>query len=135
MTTWQAAEVAPVDVELWGTGHLRAYLAARPETYAAGVYVGNRKPSSNRPLTIVLRRDGGDSRGLIDNPRLTARIWGDNEGEVIGLSRLVVAAFNVAAGNGPCLSVTNILGPSPVPDDAQHERLVNVELRMRSDVF
>lgn len=129
--TMQPAEVIPVDAELWATGYLRAFLLGRPETYAAGVWVGKIRPTENRPHMVAVRRDGGPVNGLIDNPRLTFRVWADKDQEASDLARLVVAAVKRSPGNGPVLSVTNVFGPSPIPDSSQPQYLVNTELRLR----
>ena len=129
--TLQPAAVIPPDVELWATGYLRAFLAGRTETYAAGVYVSNTKPTTNRPRTVVVRRDGGPVRGVFDLPRIAVRVWADVEREAADLARLVVGALKTAPNNGPCVATLAVFGPSPVPDESQFQRLVNAELMLR----
>ena len=75
--SFQPATVVHPDVELWATGYLRAALAGRPELVAASVHVSNQKPTTNKPRTVVVRRDGGPQRGLFDFPRLGVRVWAD----------------------------------------------------------
>lgn len=129
--TLQPAGVIPPDVELWATGYLRAFLASRPEPFAAGVYISNTKPTGNRPRTVAVRRDGGPVRGVFDFPRIAVRVWADKEQEAADLARLIVAGLKIAPGNGPCVATLAVFGPSPIPDAAQYERLVNAELQMR----
>lgn len=130
MTLQPAGVVAP-DAELWATAALRSALAARSETYAAGVFVGNEKPTTNRARTVVVRRDGGSQVGLFDYPRLTVRVWADVEQEASDLARLVQALFLNAAGDGVCVAVTSLGGPSGVPDDSQFQKVLTVEARLR----
>lgn len=130
MTLQPLGLVAP-DAELWGTGHLRTALAARAETYAQGVYVSNTKPTTNRPRTVVVRRDGGLQRGPFDFPRLAVRVWADVEREASDLSRLVQALLLAAPGDGTCVRVTSLSGPSPVAEAGQFQKYLTVELQMR----
>lgn len=129
--TLQPAGVVPPDVELWATGYLRTFLAARTEPYAQTVYVSNAKPTTNRARTVVVRRDGGPVRGVFDYPRVTVRVWANDEREAADLSRLIVGALKIAPGDGPCVATLDVFGPSPVPDDSQPQRLINAELQMR----
>lgn len=129
--TLQPAPVIPPDVELWLTGYLRTFLAGRLEPYAADVYVSNTKPTTDRPRTVVVRRDGGPIRGVFDYPRIAVRVWADVEREAADLSRLIVGALKTAPNDGPCVAATNIFGPSPVPEAGQYQRLVNAELVLR----
>lgn len=129
--TLQPAPVMPQDVELWLTGYLRTFLAGRAEAYAAGVYVSNTKPTTDRPRTVVVRRDGGPVRGVLDFPRVAVRVWADVEREAADLSRLIVGALKTAPNSGPCLAVTAVFGPSPVPEAGQYQRLINADLVLR----
>lgn len=129
--TLQPAVVIPPDAELWATGYVRSFLAGRPEAEAQNVYVSNRKPTANQPRIVTVRRDGGPVTGLIDNPRLTFRVWADKEREAADLARLLVAAIKASPGNGPVVSVTNVFGPSPIPEAGQPQYLVNAELKLR----
>ena len=130
MTLQPLAVVAP-DAELWATGYLRAALAARAETYAQGVYVSNNKPPTNRPRTVVVRRDGGLQRGAFDYPRLAVRVWADLEHEAADLSRLVQALLLTSPGDGVCVAATSLSGPSAIADASQFQKYLTVELQMR----
>lgn len=131
MTLQPVAVIAP-DAELWATGALRAFLATRTETYAQGVYVSNVKPPTNRPRTVVVRRDGGLQRGAFDYPRLGVRVWADIEREGSDLARLVQAFFlSSAAGDGVCINVTSLSGPSPIAEAGQFQKYLTVEAQLR----
>ena len=129
--SFQPAAVIFPDVELWATGYLRAALAARPEAFASGVFVSNAKPTTNKPRTVVVRRDGGPQRGLFDFPRLTVRVWADKEKDASDLARLVQALLVVSPGNGPVVAATVLSGPQGIPDDSQPQKLLGVELQTR----
>lgn len=133
--TMQPAAVVPADAELWATGYLRTFLASRAEAYAASVWVGRDKPPTNKPRTIAVRRDGGPIVGVLDHPRLTFRIWADGDDDASDLARLVAGAIKVSPGHGPVLAVTNIFGPSPIPDSSQAQYMVNAELVLRCAVL
>lgn len=128
--TMQPAGIIPPDVELWATGYLRTFLAGRLEPYAAGVRVDNKKVG-NTARQVAVRRDGGPVRGVFDYPRISVRVWAEKEQEASDLARLIVAALKVAPGNGPVVAVPAVFGPSPIPDSAQSQRLINAELQMR----
>jgi hypothetical protein len=123
--------VVPPDAELWATGYVRTFLQGRDEPYATDVTVGKVKPTTNVPRMVTIRRDGGLVDGVVDNPRLTIRVWADKDQEASDLARLLVAAIKACPGNGPALAVTNVFGPSPIPDSSQPQYLVNAELRLR----
>jgi hypothetical protein len=129
--TMQPAEVIAPDAELWATSRLRTLLAGRVEPYANDVYVSNKKPTTNRDQTVVIRRDGGPRRGVFDYPRLSVRVWCDDEQDASDLARLVLALFVVSPGDGVCVAVTNPTGPSGVPDDSQPQKYLTFEAQLR----
>jgi hypothetical protein len=128
--TLQPAEQVAPDVELILTGYLRAALGARPEPYAAGVRVSNAKVG-NTARQVVIRRDGGAQRGVFDFPRLGVRVWADVEQEASDLARLVQALLLDAAGSNGIVRATSLSGPSGVPDEAQPQKYLTVELTIR----
>lgn len=127
--------VIPPDAELWWAGYLRAFLTARPESYAAGVWVGKNKPTDNKPRIVAVRRDGGAVEGVVDNPRLAFRVWATKDQEASDLARLLVAAIKAAQGQGLVIGIVNVFGPSPIPDSSQPQYLVNAEVRHRCDAL
>jgi hypothetical protein len=133
--TLQPAAVMPADAELWGTGYLRTFLAGRAEPYASGVWVGRTKPTENKPRIVAVRRDGGPITGIFDNPRLTIRVWANSDDDAADLARLIVGAISVSPGHGPVVAVTNLFGPSPIPDSSQAQYMVNAELKLRCAVL
>ena len=129
--TWQPAAVQFEDEVLLVCDYLRSALAARTEPYAAGVYVGNEKPSTNRARAVVVRRDGGPQQGLFDTARLTVRVWADHEQDAADLARLVRALLVVSPGTGPIVGALSPQGPMGVPDASQPQKFLTVELKLR----
>lgn len=131
MTLQLPALVAP-DAELVFTAGLRAFLATRAEDYAQTVYVSNAKPTTDRPRTVVIRRDGGSQQGVFDYPRLGVRVWTDDERQGSDLARLVQAWFlALAPGDGVCVAVTSLSGPSPIADPGQFQKYLTLGAQMR----
>lgn len=134
--TLQPVGVIPSDAELWGTGYIRAFLAGRSEPYAAGVTVTKIKPTTNKPRLVQIRRDGGPLIGVFDHPRLTVRVFADDDQEASDLARLVMGALKVAAlDDGPVVALTSLSGPSPIPDSSQPQYVIDAELMMRCTVL
>jgi hypothetical protein len=128
--TLQPTAILFPDAELWATTALRAKLAGRPESYAAGVKVSN-AVSNPRPSRLVqIRRDGGAADGVFDNPRLTVNIFAPSEQDATDLARLVAALMWSLPGDGVCVRMRQASGPSSVPD-ATPRRLMSFEARTR----
>jgi hypothetical protein len=121
------------DVELWACGFLQAELAARPEPYAAGVYVGNTVPEQRAARMVVVRRDGGPRLDRTrELARLTVRTWANSEQEVTDLGRLVAALLWTAPDGQPVIRVEQSTGLTPVADDSRQPlRLQTFELTVR----
>lgn len=132
--TLQPTPVLFPDAELWATTTLRTALAARPEPYAAGVFVSNTVPSSRRDRMVIVRRDGGASDGLFDYPRLGMNVWATTEQDATDLARLVAALLWSAPGDGVCVAMTQQSGPSAIPDESGAKRRYSVfEATMRGE--
>lgn len=109
------------DVELWSSAYLRGRLTGRPESFAAGVFVGNSVPVTRRDRMVVVRRDGGSRVSpVLDAARLAVRVWGKSEQEATDLARLVRAVLHDATSDeaGPVVRVMDQSGPSPVADES-----------------
>jgi len=121
------------DVELWATTYLRAALAARPESYAAGVKVGVAVPATRSDRMVQVRRDGGPRLDMArEAARLGVNVWGKTEQEATDLARLVRALFGGAADGKPVCRVQELSGPSPVADESgQPRRFLTFELVVR----
>lgn len=131
---FQPAPILFPDVELWATGYLRTALAAREETYAAGVYVANTVPNPRRNRMVILRRDGGRAFDVFDDARVSVRVWAATEQDATDLSRLVAALLWAAPDGSPVVRVTQESGNSPVPDESgAHLRYSVFTIRTRGD--
>jgi hypothetical protein len=127
---WQPAGVIHPDAELWATGVVRAALTGRPEAYVSGVKVDNKIPNPRPNRLVQIRRDGGPEDGVFDNPRFGVNVWAASEKDVANLARLVAALFRQLPGDGVCVAMRQLSGPSSVPD-AQPRRFMTFEGRLR----
>lgn len=103
------------DAELWATGYLRDALD--------GVYTSNKKPETNRPRMVVVRRQGGVAPARMrrfDRPRLGVNVWADTDLEANELAAKVRAAFLRAHDEGAIKDVV-ITGPAEVTPDGSNQ--------------
>jgi len=123
------------DVDLWATGYLRDALLLRAETYATGVTVGTTVPTTIPARLVTVRRDGGPKVNVRQEvARLGINVWASTEQDATDLTRLVRALFSAAVGNGSVKKVTEISGPSPIPDTKPRRYFV-VELTITGSVL
>lgn len=138
--TLQPAGVLFEDAEVWAYTYLRAALDARPEMFASGVFVGRGKPDESlKPYPtrlVTVRRDGGLTEGVFDIPRLSFRVWADDEGDAASLAMLVRSLLMVAPISsyaGTAKSVTSTGGPYAVADDGpQFLKFLSVEVTLHA---
>lgn len=133
--TWQPPRVVFPDTELVLTGLLRDALAARPEPYAADVYVGTKVPNPRRPRMVTIRRDGGlVVDGLLDEARVGINVWADTEQDANDLTRLVSALLWASSDGKPICRVEPISGSIAVADESgQPLRYLAFEIRLRGE--
>lgn len=124
--TMQPAHVLFPDAELWATAALREVLEGRPEPYVTGVKVSNAVPAVRPSRLVTIRRDGGAENGVFDQPRFGVNVWAATEKDVADLARLVTALFRLLPGDGVCVSMRQVGGPSAIPD-AQPRRFMTFE--------
>lgn len=122
------------DVELWAVTWLRAALAGRSESYASGVTVATAVPAPNQswPMPFVwIRRDGGARQNVaLESPRLGVNVFAQTEADVSDLANLVRALLWSAPDGDPVCRVTELSGPSPIPD-VKPRRFMTFELTIR----
>lgn len=128
--TLQPAPILFPDAELWAINYERAALAARTESYKSGVVVSNTVPTTRPPRLVTIRRDGGSVRGVFDRPRFGVNVWAATEKDAADLAALVSALFLQAPGDGVCVSIRQLSGPSPIAD-AQPRRYMTFEAQLR----
>lgn len=134
--TFQPVAAAPIDADLWWIVYLRGSLVGRVESYAQDVYFDRRVPSTRRDRMLIVRRDGGASAGVFDQPRIALDVWAKTEQDATNLANLVVALAKVAplAGAG-CTNVVHLSGPNSVADPSgQPRRLSLIEATHRATV-
>jgi hypothetical protein len=102
--------------------YLRPALAARTETYAAGVAVGTKY--ATEPKHIQVRPVGGSSVDFVHAaPRLDFIVRHTNDFDRDELGRLAYGL--VFAGQGPAfLRVQSVMLPTPFPDPADSSKTV-----------
>lgn len=123
---WQPAAMVYPDAELWACDYLHEALQARPEVYAADVYVGNRIPSGEdeedtggrRDRMVIVRRDGGLEGELVDNARLSLQVWATTDQEASDLARLVRGLLFAAPTGAPLVRISLESGPTDSPDES-----------------
>lgn len=105
------------DVELILTGKLRTALGARGEPFVAGVKVDHLVPSP-RPVRLVqIRRDGGPRLDVVrESARIGVNVWAATEQDVTDLARIVRALLWACPDGQPICRVSELSGPSPIPD-------------------
>ena len=120
------------DVELWAAGYLRSALAARPESFA-DAHVGISVPSPREDRMVIVRRDGGPRLDTTrEAARLGVRVWATTDQEATDLARLVRALLWMSPDGDPVCRVTDLSGPSSVPDESgQPLRFFSMELVVR----
>lgn len=134
--TLQPVAAAPVDADLWWIVYLRGALVGRTEPYASSVYFDRKVPNPRRDRMVIVRRDGGQVRGVFDHPRVALDVWAKTEQDATDLANLMVALAQVAplAGAG-VTAVTHISGPNAVPDPSgKPRRLCLIEATHRATI-
>lgn len=132
--TLQPAAALPVDADLWWTVYLRGALVGRPESYASGVYFDRRVPTTRRDRMVIVRRDGGNVTGLLDQPRVALDVWAKTDKDATDLANLVVAlAFMAPLADAGVTQVRHLSGPNSVADPSgQPRRLALIEATHRA---
>lgn len=125
------------DIELFLARHIKAKLAALAagpagpyKELAAGVYVGNRHPPTQRPKTVVVRDDGGPTTSVITRETTVGVtvLAGDDatQGQLAtDLALLVSAIVQACPGldpDNPVAAVITLNGPYKVPEESGQPR-------------
>jgi hypothetical protein len=116
--TLQPVSILFPDAEAWAVTALRAALALRSEAYKSGVVVDTKVPTTRPARLVTVRRDGGPARGIFDYPRFGVNVYAATEEDATDLSNLVAALMRRFPGDGTCVSIRQMSGPSPVPDES-----------------
>ena len=112
------------DIDLWATGYLRAALIARTEPYTDDVFVDRKIPNPRRDRMVIARRDGGPRLDAVrEAPRLGIGVWAMTDQDAIDLALMTSALFCASPDGLPVCKVTQMLGPTPVPDESGQPRL------------
>lgn len=107
------------DIELWTTTTLRAAITARTEAYTDNVFVSNKVPNPRRDRMVIVRRDGGPRLDAVrEAARLGVQVWALTDQDATDLARMAAALLWASPNGDPVCKVTQILGPTPVPDES-----------------
>lgn len=106
------------DVEAHTITYLRDALAARPEAYTSGVWVGNLLPQVRPTRAVLVRDDGGPTLGDVRAvARLGINVYAATEPDVSDLANLVSALVGGMADGAPVVKASTTR-PYSVTDDA-----------------
>lgn len=130
MSVYQPSFVTFPDAELAVCLHLRQRLAALGEE---GFTVANRKPSEDRPKTVLVRRDGGKPDGLYDFARIAIRVFDDEETVASRLAYRVRSILLAAPGSPPFVDAECFTGPVGIPDESQPEKYLTFDLQLAAE--
>jgi hypothetical protein len=134
--TMQPVAALPIDADLWWIVYLRGALVGRSEPYAQSVYFDRAVPTTRRDRMVIVRRDGGNVRGVFDRPRVALDVWAKTEADATNLAALIVALAFDAPGTSSCVRVEHLSGPNSVADPSgQPRRLALIEATHRTDIL
>jgi hypothetical protein len=134
--TLQPVSILFADAEAWAVTALRAALALRSEAYKSGVVVATTVPPTRPARLVTVRRDGGPARGIFDYPRFGVNVWAATDEDATDLANLVAALMRRLPGDGTCVSIRQLSGASPVPDESgQPRRFCTFEATLRGGVL
>lgn len=120
------------DIELATTTYLRAALASRAEPVTVGVKVGTTVPNPRPVRLVTVRRDGGPRiNPAREVARIGVNVWAGTEQEASDLAGLVRGLLGAMPGTTPVTKVTELSGPSPIPEDSGARRYMTYELLAR----
>ena len=120
------------DVEAWAIGYLRGALAARQESFAAGVWVGNLLPAARPKQAVLVRDDGGPVLGDVRAvARLGINVFAQSEADVSDLANLVSALLGASADGAPVVKATTTRPYSVTDDAGQPRQYFTAELIIR----
>ena len=135
--TLQPPKVLWPDVQTVLPAFLRDSLAGREEPFTWGVRVGRRRLESWKTLpVVVVRRDGGMVRGVLDVARVAVRVWAASEDDATDLSLLVRSIMLGLPGIGPVVRVEHNSGPFDIATDGmEFETYMAFDVTLRGEVF
>lgn len=135
---WQPDDVMFPDVEELLCDAFRTLLAAAGETVdltgsnPAGITVDRKVPNPRPKRLVAIIRDGGQSNGLRDQPRIRFRIFDKSDAAANDLARKVHALSGLVVGDGVFLHRRHLSGPLEVPDKSTGpQRYLLIEFHTR----
>lgn len=119
------------DLELWGTGWIRAALRGRDEPYAGDVYVDHRVPNPLRSRMAIVRCDGGRRVDMLhEQAVLAVNVYAPTEAEAGALASLLEGLLLGVRAVSPVEYTSSQSRPMRVPDTTPR-RFFSVEMVVR----
>lgn len=112
------------DVEATLARYVRAALKARPEAYAADVFVGNGvAPPVRRERMVMIRNDGSTRLDVARSEYAVGlNVWGATDAQALDLARLVAAIVWAAPDGAPLIRADGPRGPYSVAEESEQPR-------------
>lgn len=120
---------------------LRQRLSGRPEPYAGGVTITNRRLRGTGRQVVIQEAPGGGETNTLDDTSLRVNIFAPDEGDCADLASLVRAILTSPAPLGivdgsPIVRAVTNAGPNQVEDDTEvFRRYLVVNVRRRGIPF
>lgn len=109
---WQPAAIRYPDAEQLLCDRTRTLVGPR----WPGLFVSRAIPNPRREQMVIWNRDGGNTDGATDHPRMRCRVWAKTDKDANDLARDVVALMPLLGQ--PVTRVEHLSGPYEVPDDS-----------------
>lgn len=116
---------------------LTILLAARPEPFASGVTVTNRRGETGGRVVVITESSGAGESNTLDDTSLRVNVYTDDEGDCADLTNLVRALLTSPAPSGvvdgkPIVLATKNAGPNVIDDETgAFRRYMVINIRRR----
>jgi hypothetical protein len=117
--TWQRGPRDFVDPYVVALAIIDAAVAASVDADLTGTPAVRELPATMPSKIVQVRIDGGTSRGVVDVPRVSYRVWHTTPGKRAKLAALVRGAFlnpPLVAGGAKVSRCVELLRPTDIPD-------------------
>lgn len=120
-------------LKAWAVGYLDTWLSLRPESYASGVTVRTKVPSTMPARMVQIADDGGPRGDAVTKvSSVRVNVWAETDTDAEDLALLIAAAFEESPGDGPVVAHLGSFGPYEVPEQSgKPHYLLSVDLGVR----
>lgn len=121
------------DVEAAAITYLKAALTARAESYASGVTVMNKVPTTRPARMVLVRDDGGPALGDVRaTARMGIQVWAATTADAADLAALVVALIMAWPNGSATVLRASASRPFPIADESGNTyRYLTADLTIR----